>query len=134
MIEIIAAGVTALEGAVGIVKHLGSVGKTFTEAEHKVQMAELLFGLASVQTSIAEANTELLKKDEEIRNLKAKLEVVDSLVFKQPFYYRINTAGGEEGPFCSRCYDVGHNLVRLYIEAGNAEFARCPECKFIYQR
>jgi hypothetical protein len=62
----------------------------------------------------------------EIERLKERLTLEETLVFEKGVYYS-ETSGRKDGPFCSRCWDVDHVLVRLKLEKSG--WANCPECR-----
>lgn len=62
----------------------------------------------------------------EIERLKKRLSLEETLVFEQGVYYS-ETSGRKNGPFCSRCWDVDHVIVRLKLEKSG--WANCPECR-----
>ena len=58
---------------------------------------------------------------EENRLLKERLTMRETLQFKSNAYWR-----GDEGPFCSSCWDGEQKLVRLHIQ--RSYHPRCPTC------
>lgn len=69
----------------------------------------------------------------ELRNRNAELErkLADDAKWKERakgFTYRLNGMWeGEEGPFCSRCFEVENKAVHAVI-TGAAQYV-CPSCK-----
>jgi len=57
----------------------------------------------------------------ENRALKDRLATRDQLTFRKDSYWK-----GDEGPFCSRCWDGESVLVRLHTQQGFTP--RCPKC------
>jgi hypothetical protein len=57
----------------------------------------------------------------ENRTLKDRLTTRDQLVFRKNSYWR-----GDDGPFCSQCWDGEGRLVRLHVSPGLT--AQCPKC------
>ena len=55
------------------------------------------------------------------RALKDRLTTREQLMFKGNAYWK-----GDDGPFCSRCYDAENLLMRLQL--GFLSGARCPKC------
>jgi hypothetical protein len=53
--------------------------------------------------------TQVVALEEENRALKQKLATKERLVFRKNAYWM-----GDEGPFCSRCWDTDAKLVRLH--------------------
>lgn len=68
-----------------------------------------------------ELQTQVIALFEENRTLKDRLATRDQLTFKKNAYWM-----GDEGPFCSRCWDAESKLVRLHVQAQTTP--RCPSC------
>lgn len=106
-----------------IFDELKSVGKILQEAGKIEQYQQIL-----------EAQRELLEMQKKIQNLekenielKEKLKIKESLIFENEAYW-INNKDKKDGPFCSRCWDVNKDLVRLH-SCGNPAYCTCPNCK-----
>jgi tRNA(Ile2) C34 agmatinyltransferase TiaS len=67
---------------------------------------------------------------ERIRELEDGLKMKQQLKFKKTTYWLID-GQTEDGPFCQRCYDVEHKLVRLQ---GSGTGWRCKACNNGYDR
>jgi hypothetical protein len=57
----------------------------------------------------------------ENRTLKDRLTTRDQLVCRKNSYWK-----GQDGPFCSRCWDGEDRLVRLHTQRGYVPL--CPQC------
>lgn len=64
---------------------------------------------------------ELYDLQEEVRVLRERLANREQLSFRRNAYWR-----GEEGPFCSRCFDVEGKVVRLHVT--RTFMPMCPAC------
>jgi hypothetical protein len=71
---------------------------------------------------LLDLQTELMALVDENTALKKRLEVSETLVFRANAYFR-----GDDGPFCSRCWDADTRLVRLHKAADS--YPQCPACK-----
>lgn len=82
-----------------------------------------------------EARERALKAEEENSSLKAKLgELETQLRLRADLTYARNSYWrGEEGPFCSRCFDGDGKLVRLHTRPDDRVYADCPNCKALVQ-
>ncbi|MEE9354097.1 MAG: hypothetical protein V3U75_00765 [Methylococcaceae bacterium] len=132
----IAAALGSLKSATEIAKFISNSGVTLENAEIKLKFAELVGALADAKLEIAEIQTHLINKDEEIRKLKSKLELEDNLVYENRCYWKIK-GEGRDGPFCQRCYDVDSILVRLQpghtIHKGQTHrWHYCEACNISY--
>ena len=91
-------------------------------------------GRADLQVELLELSEKLREKEEQIRtleeenrslreasDLKARVHVRDEM------YYVRQDDGSEDGPFCTRCYDIDGKLSRLKV--ADYDQAMCPQCK-----
>lgn len=62
----------------------------------------------------------------QVRDLSERVELQDSLTFKDNMYWR-TLDEGVDGPFCSKCWDTDRKLVRLQTLGNQAQY--CPACK-----
>lgn len=100
-------------GMMGMLDVLGTM-KEVGELIVKADNIDLMRRLFDAQTQVAALY-------EENRALKERLVVRDQLVFRQNTYWR-----GEDGPFCSRCWDAESLLMRIHV---TEEFdPMCPKC------
>lgn len=110
-----------------IFDELKSVAKTLREAD-KIPQYEQILG---VQEKLLEMQSKIAELESEKKDLKEKLETKESLTYENNAYW-ITRDGKKDGPYCSRCWDVEKNTVRLK-PSGNPAFHSCPECKTTVQ-
>lgn len=123
------ATVTAINHAVTIAKALKEANAALENATVKHQFAELYTSLSEVKMSMADLRGELQDKDQKIKDLTEQLNTKNNIIFKNNMYYIANGTQ-EDGPFCTKCYDVKRLTVRLY-ETTPEEF-QCRECNSWY--
>ncbi len=128
----IAAALSSLKSATDIAKFISDSGVSLEKAEVKLKFAELVGALADAKIEIAEIQGLLIEKDEEIRALKAKVDLTGNLVFENRCYWK-EEGEKRDGPFCQRCYDVESRLVRLQLgkrtrENGTFRWYSCKAC------
>jgi hypothetical protein len=70
---------------------------------------------------ILELQQQVYEVVNENHGLKERLATRDQLTFRKNSYWR-----GDEGPFCSRCWDAEALLVRLHTTQGN--YPHCAKC------
>ena len=107
-----------------IFDELKSIGKVLQEAgkiEQYQQILDTLQKLLEMQKKIDE-----LEADK--RELREKLNIKENLKYENSMYWIYHT-DRKDGPFCSRCWDVNKNLVRVKQSVSNPAFHTCPECK-----
>ena len=87
----------------------------------KLDNMDLVKRLVELQEQIYAVVSENRDVKEENRALREKLNTREQLVFRKNAYWK-----GDEGPFCSRCFDAEGALVRMHTRA---EFnPQCPKC------
>ena len=107
-----------------IFDELKSIGKILQEAgkiEQYQQILDALQKLLEMQNKISELEAEK-------RDLREKLDIKENLKYENNTYW-IYRDDKKDGPFCSRCWDVSKNLVRIKQSISNSAFHACPECK-----
>jgi len=106
-----------------IIDDIKSVTKTIQQADN----IELYQKILDVQAGALEVVEENNKLRDENRELKEKLKVKENLKYERNSYW-IEAGDKKDGPFCSRCWDVDKNLVRLH-PCGNPAYYDYPNCK-----
>jgi len=103
-------------------------GKTLQEAGKIEQYQQIL----DAQQKMLEMQSQIADLTAENKQLKAVLTTKESLVFENNAYWSQND-DTKDGPFCSRCWDVASNAVRLKPSINNGAFSSCPECNQQFQ-
>lgn len=103
-------------------------GKTLQEAGKIEQYQQIL----DAQQKMLEMQSQINELTNENKHLREELDTKASLVFEASAYWAIN-GDLKDGPFCSRCWDVEKNTVRLKPVAHNKSFSTCPECTGTFQ-
>lgn len=96
-------------GAYEMIKDVMSIAQ-------KADNVELMRSLVALQSQV-------LDLTEENRALKSRLTTQEQLVFRRNAYWKQDP---EDGPFCSKCWDVTATLVRLHRQTGYSP--KCPAC------
>jgi hypothetical protein len=102
-------------GVIDTVKDVATLVQKFDNMDLIKRMIEL-------QQQVHELVTENLQTKEENRIFKEKLTTREQLVFKKNAYWH-----GEDGPFCSRCFDADGLVLRMHVRSGYEP--QCPKCK-----
>ena len=92
----------------------------------KYKDPELMEQVINLQSHVLEQSDRLRALEKENEKLKTSLTVKDTLTIKNGVYFT-ETGDSQDGPFCTRCWDVERNLVRLNVFENGC--AMCPECK-----
>ena len=125
--------IQALQSSIEIVGRLKSLAKKVENAEFKMLLAELSGDLGNAKLEVANLKVELASLREENERLK-EAAVIRSA--GQPAVVDdVYSFPGQEGLFCTACYDVNRRQVRVKALAGAfTAFGKweCPSCKATY--
>lgn len=129
-IAVLGSALGSIKTATDIAKLIKDSGTSLEKAEVKLQIAELISSLADIKMELANVQTVLVEKDQNITDLKSKLNTKKSVVWSKPYYFLEN---GEEkdGPYCQKCYDSDQKLIRL--QGGGTNPWSCLSCKGSYR-
>jgi hypothetical protein len=131
MIAEAAAVLAGIKTAVDIAKEVTSMSSSPTTAELKMKLIGVIDGLLDAKQAILDISENVEKKDAQIRDLTAKLELKANVIYEKPYYYSYKE-DRRDGPFCQKCWDVNQLLVRL-IESHNTKGEwQCRNCKTWY--
>ena len=89
-----------------------------------IELQTKILGLQEQAHELVNENCSL--KDELTRSNEA-MAISGELTVKENAYFRGSGGGQEDGPFCTRCWDVDSQLVRLH-DHGTAGGTMCPNC------
>jgi hypothetical protein len=133
---------TSVKTATEIAKLIKNSTTSLEEAEIKLKFADLISALADVKIEIAEIQEILITKDNEIKKLKEKQKLKESIIFEERWYFTENENNENNertGPFCQRCYDDNEKLVRLqkhhnaaFSGAPASDWYQCTVCQTIF--
>jgi hypothetical protein len=106
--------------------------KKIEDADFKMLLADLSGELADAKVEVAQLKVEIARLSEENQSLNARLsqKALGRPVFSEGAY----TFEGEQGTFCTVCFDTRQQRVRLSkLQPPFNTFGRweCPSCKAI---
>ena len=113
------------KATLGAAKALLKVSSELDKVDLKMRIVELISDITELVGENTELHVQVMQSQKELADLKESLIVRDQLVHKDNSYWRKLPSGGEEGPFCTRCYDVDRILVRLLVMPG---YRNCHNC------
>lgn len=92
-----------------------------------IEVQEKLMSLREEALSLQEENLELRQR---LSDIEAHVAAVEELSFDGRVYWR-DLDGGQEGPFCQRCFDVDGRSIRLQSghSTANGRTMRWWQCK-----
>lgn len=101
--------------------------KTAAKVAQEAGKIELYGQILEVYEKLLDQQKRIEDLEKENKELKEKLEVKDSLVYENNTYWTVKD-GIKTGPFCSRCWDSEHKIIRMH-PSHNPAFHECPGCK-----
>ncbi|MGP3789328.1 hypothetical protein [Pseudomonas sp. B392_1p] len=118
--------VSTINNSISIVSRLRDISKNLSEAEFKNLLADLSTELADAKLQIADLKIQLAIQTDELRALKsANPEAKQKPTIKWGCY----KFDGEEGLYCSACYDSkGQKSLTNRL---NSNRRSCPVCKAV---
>jgi len=118
--------VSTINNSISIVSRLRDISKNLSEAEFKNLLADLSNELADAKLQIADLKSQLANQTEELRALKVASPENKQKPTIQWGCYKFE---GEEGLFCSACYDSkGKKSLTNRL---NIKSRSCPVCKAV---
>jgi hypothetical protein len=92
----------------------------------KVRNIELYEKLVSFQSDIVALQEENHDLRAKLQQLTEQLNLQAKGIWENPFYW-VKETEAKDGPFCQKCYDSDHKLIRLQ-DQGN-DIWNCFNCK-----
>lgn len=120
-----------LKNATDLLKLISSSSSTLEEAEVKLKIADIFGNLADARVEIADIKLLLNEKDQKIKQLEEELRVDKEIIWHDPYYLKMNSAGKKDGPYCQSCFDKDKKLIRLQSFYKNGAWD-CKVCKTTY--
>jgi hypothetical protein len=84
---------------------------------------ELNRRILTLENEVLDLSRDKRRADEKVEELQRVISIKNDLTFRGNEYY-LKTTDGEDGPFCSLCWDRDQKLIRLH--SGRIE--PCPAC------
>ena len=122
--------VASIQNAIDIAGKLRALSKKVEDADFTMLLADLSNELADTKLEVAQLKTQLARAIEENQALNARLS--QRLASKPTLSEGAYKFEGEEGLFCTACFDARNQKVRVTPLAGPfTHFGkwRCPSCK-----
>ncbi|HDC4404743.1 TPA: hypothetical protein O8U20_001752 [Enterobacter cloacae] len=112
--------------SVDLVRNLRKKGDDeLTAAEMRNTLIDLLDDLVEVKSEFVSLKAVLLSKEEEIQELKAKLEGKQEVKFDGRLYWK----EGDETAFCPVCKENENKLIHMIYYSGSREYSPSWYCK-----
>lgn len=127
----IATVLSSIKTATDIAKIIRTSNSNLTDAETKLQIAELITALADVKLDLASVQDTLRSKDEEILRLNNEIYKRNALTFDGKLYFM----EGDDVPFCPVCFEseTKHHHLNYYpIFQGSLPYHKCKICKNVF--
>ena len=121
--------VGSLKSAIEIAKLLMDSTNSFTKAEAKDKLADLIGSLADAKMQIAQMQEALLESEKEKQELIKRMKIQGNMIYEKPYYWKMN-GDEKDGPFCQKCFDSEEKLIRL--QDGNNGAWGCRVCSKVF--
>jgi hypothetical protein len=116
---------SAVDHAITLVKRLRDISKNVAEAEFKNVLADLLSELADAKVEIAALKGQVAEQTDEIRALKT---AAPEGKVKPTVKWGCYQFEGDEGLYCTACYDSRGVKSLTSRDPAKVRFRRCPVC------
>lgn len=119
---------SSIKTATELAKVIKDSDISLSNAESKLNMADLISTLADVKFELAEVQDTLREKDQEIFSLTNQLKEKKEMKFDGKVYF----IEGDETPFCPVCYENNAKLHHLTFYNGTRDcesYYHCKTCK-----
>lgn len=116
--------VTTIDHAITLARRLRDISKNVAEAEFKNVLADLANELAEAKLEIVSLKEQLGAKTEELRLARLPSSAP---VEKPTMKWGAYEFAGEDGLFCTACYDTKQQKIRT--TRLNSRYRQCPVCK-----
>ena len=114
-LSLVPALLVSIKNASDIVKSLRSASVSLEDAEHKLQLANLIESLAEAKMNAAEIQDVIREKDEEIKRLNEALTLKAKVKKFGEAYFEVDSDETPIGdPYCLHCWEVSNKLVHLH--------------------
>ena len=90
----------------------------------QIDNIELQKTILDLQSQALEMVEERQRLVDRVRELEEQLQTHGELDVKHNCYWR-----GSDGPFCTKCWDLGKDLVRMW-QMPDPKYSQCPNCKY----
>ena len=108
----------------GIVDDVKAVAKTVQQIGN-IELYQKILDLQSEIMEVVEENQSLKRR---ITELEEESRIRSELIVQDDCYWIPQDSGHPDGPYCTNCWDVRGDLVRMWKSA-NPEYSSCPNCK-----
>jgi hypothetical protein len=117
---------TNIKAAWDIARVLANTDQTFSKAELKLKLADLMIALSDARADLADVKSQTQIMQEDIANLTKKPAFAGAMGFEAPYYW--NTADGKrDGPYCATCWE-GHAKLAIHLFEEAPGHWRCNTC------
>lgn len=111
----------------GIIDEAKSLAKTIQQMDN-IELYKKILDIQAEAMDLIEENKNLKQVNEKLRD---ELKIKEKLEFENNLYWLKENDNERIGPFCTRCWDKEHILMRLHKkdDGWGRIYVVCPECK-----
>ena len=125
--------ISIITSALSTVKSLMDINKKINNAKFASLLSDLSIELAEVKSQLASMIIENTNLKNELLKIQNKEMDSTEMKFENGFYY----SKSGDGPFCTACWDVKKDKIRLKKVAQDFVFAgdfECPACHNLFSK
>jgi ribosomal protein S27AE len=124
----IAAITTAVNGAAGVLKEIGSIAKKAGNREINERLIDLQQRVIDIQGMLAEliAENEVLRR--QMTELEHSADIEKKLKLEESVYWTVQDGKRVDGPLCPNCWDSKKMIVHLTPSGARGGY-HCGVCK-----
>lgn len=129
----LAAAMSSVSAALGLVKELRLIDAQFDKAELKLKISDLTEALSEAKLGLVDVAQQLQDKDTEIAELKKKVRYrAEKLIDKNGFRYEANDGKASGLPYCPACENKGLFIKLAQDRNTPGHPFKCPSCRADY--
>jgi hypothetical protein len=104
--------------------------KSVASTIQKIDNIDLYRQILNLQSEIMQVVQENNELKAQLATLRQKFAIREQLVFDRNAYWLRADGSRMDGPFCSNCWDVRQNTVRMYVDKDTG-YGQCPTCRVL---
>lgn len=108
----------------GVIENVKELAATIQKIDN-IDLYRKILDLQGEVQNLVQDNRQLR---DQVHDLEQRWATHQKLVFRHNVYWLPTEAGGEDGPFCTNCWDNRKTLIRMHQKA-DVNDTWCPTCK-----
>lgn len=109
----------------GLVENVKDAVKLIQQLDN-VDLMRKMLDVQNDSMRLAEENTQLR---EQVERLENAFNISGDVSYEGNAYWLVKSEEEKQGPYCSRCWDLDKQLVRMPQAGPVRKVLHCPQCK-----